>query len=139
MNKCQFSSILQRTFGGQFEVIYRRCFVSYMDFIIGICHYYPLGFPGGSDGRVCLECWRPGFNPWVRKIPWRRKWKPKKMATHSGILAWKIPWTEAPGGLYSMGSQRVRHNWATDFMCLLLPCLEFCFTLWPSLSPDSVL
>ena len=35
------------------------------------------------------------------------------MATHSSLIAWKIPWTEEPGGLQSMGSQRVRHNWAT--------------------------
>ena len=34
----------------------------------------------------------------------------KAMATHSSILAWKIPWTEEPGGLHSMGSLRVRHN-----------------------------
>jgi len=34
----------------------------------------------------------------------------KEMATHSSILAWKIPWTKEPGGLQSMGSQRVRHN-----------------------------
>ena len=34
----------------------------------------------------------------------------KEMATHSSILAWKIPWTEGPGGLQSMGSQRVRHD-----------------------------
>ena len=34
----------------------------------------------------------------------------KGMATHSSILAWRIPWTEEPGGLQSMGSQRVRHN-----------------------------
>ena len=32
------------------------------------------------------------------------------MATHSSVLAWRIPWTEEPGGLQSMGSQRVRHN-----------------------------
>ena len=32
------------------------------------------------------------------------------MATHSSILAWRIPWTEEPGGLQSMGSQRVRHD-----------------------------
>ena len=32
------------------------------------------------------------------------------MATHSSILVWEIPWTEEPGGLQSMGSQRVRHN-----------------------------
>ena len=34
----------------------------------------------------------------------------EEMATHSGILAWEIPWTEEPGGLKSGGSQRVRHN-----------------------------
>ena len=33
------------------------------------------------------------------------------MATHSSILAWRIPWTEEPGGLRSLQSQRVRHNW----------------------------
>ena len=37
------------------------------------------------------------------------------MATHSGILAWKTPWTEDPGGLQSMGLQRVRHNCATEY------------------------
>ena len=35
------------------------------------------------------------------------------MATHSGILAWEIPWTEEPGGLQSMESQRVRHDLVT--------------------------
>ena len=34
------------------------------------------------------------------------------MATHSSIVAWRIPWTEEPGGLQSLGSQRVRHNWS---------------------------
>ena len=34
----------------------------------------------------------------------------KEMATHSNILAWRIPWTEEPGGLQFMGSQRVRHD-----------------------------
>ena len=38
----------------------------------------------------------------------------KEMATHSSILAWKIPWTEDPGRLQSMGSQRVRHDWASS-------------------------
>ena len=38
----------------------------------------------------------------------------KEMATHSSILAWRIPWTEEPGGLQSMGSQRVGHNEATS-------------------------
>ena len=39
----------------------------------------------------------------------------KAMAPHSSTLAWKIPWTEEPGGLQSMGSLRVRHDWATSF------------------------
>ena len=38
----------------------------------------------------------------------------KEMATHSSTLAWKIPWTEEPRRLPSMGSQRVRHNWVTS-------------------------
>ena len=37
----------------------------------------------------------------------------KGMATYSGILAWKVPWKEEPGGLWSMGSQRVRHDLET--------------------------
>ena len=34
--------------------------------------------PGGSEGKasVCLQCGRPGFDPWVGKIPWKRKWQP---------------------------------------------------------------
>ena len=38
----------------------------------------------------------------------------EKMATHSSIFTWRIPWTEAPGGPQSTGSQRVRHDWATE-------------------------
>ena len=38
----------------------------------------------------------------------------KAMATHSSTLAWKIPWMEEPGRLQSMGSPRVRHDWATS-------------------------
>ena len=36
----------------------------------------------------------------------------KEMASHSSILAWRIPWTEEPGGLPSVGSHRIRHNWS---------------------------
>ena len=41
-------------------------------------------------------------------------WLEKAMATHSSTLAWKIPWTEKPGGLQSMGSLGVRHDWAAS-------------------------
>ena len=48
---------------------------------------------------------------WVPSLGWEGLLE-KEMATHSSILAWRIPWTEEPGGLQSMGSQRVRHNWS---------------------------
>ena len=48
---------------------------------------------------------RHGFDPWVGKIPWRRG-----MATHSSILAWKIPWTAEPSRLKAIGLQRVGHD-----------------------------
>ena len=47
----------------------------------------------------------------------------KEMATHSSILAWKIPRIEQPGGIQSMGSQRVRHDWATKYVFSLVRCL----------------
>ena len=43
----------------------------------------------------------------------------KEMATHSSTLAWKIPWTEEPGRLQSMGSQRVGHDWVTSLLLSL--------------------
>ena len=46
---------------------------------------------------------------WVRSLSWEDPLE-KKMATHSSILAWKIPWTEEPGRLQSIGSQRVGHH-----------------------------
>ena len=45
----------------------------------------------------------------VRSLDWEDPLE-KGMATHSGILAWRIPWTEEPGGLQPMGSQKVRHK-----------------------------
>ena len=45
----------------------------------------------------------------VRSLGWEDPLE-KEMATHSSILAWKISWTQEPGGLQSMGSQRVGHN-----------------------------
>ena len=60
------------------------------------------GFLDGANGKESACQYRrdkrQGFDPWdpwVRKIPWRRK----GMGTYSSILAWRIPWTEVPGGL----------------------------------------
>ena len=61
-----------------------------------------------------------GFHPWVRKIPLE-----EGMATHSSVLAWRIPWTEEPGGLQSMGTHGVRHNWS-NLAHIWLLCLSKC-------------
>ena len=56
--------------------------------------------PGGARGKEpacqCKKCKRHVFHPWAEKIPWRIK-----MTAHSGILAWRIAWTEEPGRLQS--------------------------------------
>ena len=57
-----------------------------------------------SGKESACQCRRHGFNPWVGKIPWRRK-----MATHSSIVAWEIPWTEEPGWAH----KRVKPDLAT--------------------------
>ena len=51
----------------------------------------------------------------------------KGMATHSSILAWRIPWTEEPGRLQSMGSQRVKHDWATNTFTFFTS-MVFCYS-----------
>ena len=80
------------------------------------------GFPGGSEVKAsacscfCLPARR---DTWVRSLG-REDPLEKEMATHSSILAWQIPWMEEPGGLQSMGSQRVRHDWANNQRSLFL-------------------
>ena len=60
---------------------------------------------GGSDGKEsAYNAGEQGLMP-DQKDPLK-----KEMAIHSSIPAWEIPWTQEPGGLQSMGSQRVRHN-----------------------------
>ena len=51
-------------------------------------------------------------------FPYSMLYLEKVMATHFSTLAWKIPWMEEPGSLQSMGSLRVRHDWATSLSCI---------------------
>ena len=60
-----------------------------------------------------LQCLPPMRETQVRSLGQEDPLE-KEMVTHICILAWKIPWTEKPGRLQSMGSQRVRHNWVTS-------------------------
>ena len=62
---------------------------------------------------------------WVRSLSREDPLK-KEMATHYSTLAWKIPWTEEPGRLLSIGSQRVRHDWATSLSFHLLVVMTWC-------------
>ena len=64
-----------------------------------------MGFSGVSDGNEST-C---NAGDWVRSLGWEDL-PEKGKATHSSIVAWRIPWAEGPGGLQSMGSQKVGHN-----------------------------
>ena len=110
--------------------------------------------PGGCLGKFPLKWWgwgrgwagnmravsgslvknprpsgRRGFNSWVGKIPWSLE---KKMATHSSILAWRVPWTEDPGGLQSVGSQKSRTRIGNE----IYTHLWFLFAVWWGLLLD---
>ena len=67
--------------------------------------YWWLGFPGGSDGKESTAV----QETWLRSLGWEDPLE-EGMATHSSILTWRIPWTEEPGGLQSIGLQRVGHD-----------------------------
>ena len=54
---------------------------------------------------------------WVRSLGWEESLE-KEMATHSDILAWRIPWTEELSGQQFMGSQRVRHKYSSLYMSI---------------------
>ena len=62
-----------------------------------------------SDKESTYQCRRCRFNPWVGKIPWKRKWQPIPV-----FLPGKIPRTEKPGGLQNTGSQKVGQDLATE-------------------------
>ena len=70
-----------------------------------------MGFNSGSDCRESA-CSAGDLD----LVPGWEDALEKGMATHSSILAWEIAWTEKPGGLWSMGSQRVGHDWS-DLAC----------------------
>ena len=81
-----------------------------MDFmtVIWSLPYYFSGFPVGAEVKV-FACNAGDLG----SIPGSGR-SPGEMATHSSIFAWRIPWTEEPGGLPSTGLQRVGHDWSTS-------------------------
>ena len=73
-----------------------------------------LGFPGGSE----LKSLPAVQETWVQSLGQEDPLE-EKMAIDSSILAWKIPWTEEPGGLQFMGLERIGHSWVTNALLML--------------------
>ena len=80
--------------------------------------------------QSCMIIWATLVAQTVKNLPVRQDTQlrslgqedplEKGMATHSSNLAWRIPWTELPGGLQYMGSQRVGHHWATNTFTFII-------------------
>ena len=81
--------------------------------------YVHLGKLGTSLVAQMVKRLPTMWESWVRSLGQEDPLE-KEMATHASTLTWKIPWMEERGGLQSMGSQRIRHNWATSLHFRLL-------------------
>ena len=80
-----------------------------------------LGFSGGSVGKEsACNAGDLGLIPGLERFPWRRAWQPTPV-----FLPGESPWTEEPGRLQHMGSQRVGHNWATKHSTWIFTVLFF--------------
>ena len=96
---CLFSVLDSQTFG--IRGVFWIHFTQPLQFI-----NRKMVFPsGGSDGKEPAI-----WETWYRSLGWEDSLE-KGMVTHSSIIVWRIPWTEEPDRLQSMGPQGVRHNW----------------------------
>ena len=86
--------------------------------------YMVKGFPGGASDEEptcqCRRCTRHGFNPWVGKIPWRRKWLPSP-----GSLPGKSHGQRSLVGYSCIGLQTVRHDWEKNTYMVSFSHLTF--------------
>ena len=124
----------------------------YMHYIYDI-HMYVLNLWHIYTHCIVSMTWVSLAAQAVRNLPamretqvWSLGWEnplEKGMALHSSTPAWRIPWTEKPGGLQSMGSQRVRHDWATSislhfiygiYIYICWPCKQCCSEHWDAYS-----
>ena len=113
--------------------------ISILFFIVAEAIYIPINSVGGVPFLyILINTWAPWvtqlvknlhamWETWIGSLGWEDPME-KGMATHSSILAWRIPWTEKLGRLQSVGSQRIIHDWMTfPFIntCYLLSFLKF--------------
>ena len=89
-------------------------FFSLLIYFSLIMSYFNVFFSGWSKRHIVIS-WDPAYVCVCLGLILE-----KEMATHSSILSWRIPWIEEPGGLQSMGSQTVGHNWATSLSLFTL-------------------
>ena len=87
------------------------------------------GFPSG----LIIKNLSAVEETWVWFLGWENPME-ERMFTHSSIPAWRIPWTEEPGRLQSMVSQRVGQTKVTEHMCTVCRKQKLWYCLWPTLS-----
>ena len=88
-------------------------------------------FTSPSDLQIAQAVKNPPLmrEIWVQSLGWDDPLE-EGITTHSSILAWRIPWTEEPGGLQSMGSQRVGHDWVTRHITVHVAKIPQVECLW---------
>ena len=93
-----------------------------------------LGFPRGSDGKsICLQCRRPGFNLWVGKIPWRRKWQPTSVLLPGKFHRQRSLVGYSPWGCKELDTTEQLHFFLLLLNMLLLFYVFLVFWLWSML------
>ena len=110
----------------KFRVFYHIWFIYVVIYVSIIYGSYMLSPDGSAVKNLPTNSGDTRFEPWVRKIPWRGKWQPTPI-----FLPGKSC-TGGPGGLQSMGSQRVEHDWGAECTCRDSPQLSRAppFLLW---------
>ena len=111
----------------KFRKMSNRCYTKELETILLQCEKWNRSDQESLNVPLSLELLveRPPANEEdIREMVQSLLLLEKGMETHSCILAWRIPWTEKPGQLLSMGSQRVRHEWATNTTLCILVCVS---------------
>ena len=86
--------------------------------------YNNKGFPGTSNGKsICLQCRRPGFNPWVWKIPWRRNWQPTPVLLPRKSHGWR-----SLAGYSQWGH---KESDTTEWLTLITIHVEYILNIFP--------